>query len=73
LGSWTFREAEQRFLLLFLEKEDHFAKNSFAGGMPPDPLGRLHRGLGSWAFREAEQRFLLLLLEKKNTPVLGVF
>jgi hypothetical protein len=36
------------------------------GGTPPDPLGRLRRGLGSPVFCEAEQRFLLLFLEKEG-------
>jgi hypothetical protein len=41
----TFRGAEQRFLLLFLEKEEpYITEQCFIGGTPPSPLGPL-RGL----------------------------
>jgi hypothetical protein len=60
LGCLTvFREAEQRFLLLFLEKEE----------LPPVTLSinRFLSYLGCLTvFREAEQRFLLLFWKKKN-------
>jgi hypothetical protein len=52
--------------LLFLENEEVLTIYGVSGGTPPDPLGRLRRGLGrSHVFCEAEQRFLLLFLEKE--------
>jgi hypothetical protein len=50
--SLVFREAEQRFLLLFLEKEEYHSIRSFQSD--------------GTVFREAEQRFLLLFLEKEE-------
>jgi hypothetical protein len=66
-----FREAERRFLLLFLEKEGCCSSEDtvvhILGGKPPNPQGSLRSKF--WAggtFREAEQRFLLLFLEKEE-------
>jgi hypothetical protein len=52
-ASEIFSEAEQRFLFLFLEKENTTRSikwqeksiSTVSGGTPPDPLGRLRRGL----------------------------
>jgi hypothetical protein len=38
-----------------------------AGGMPPDPQGRLRRDLGmEWPSAKQNKRFLLLFLEKEE-------
>jgi hypothetical protein len=60
LGLEIFREAEQRFLLLFLEKEEYHSRIRWVA--PGSPCC----GLGLEVFREAEQRFLLLFLEKEG-------
>jgi hypothetical protein len=53
----AFREAEQRFLLLFLEKEEYrLIQRQFK-------IDHLSWNL---AFCEAEQRFLLLFLKKEG-------
>jgi hypothetical protein len=76
----TFCEAEQRFLLLFLEKEEYNRLiGYFLGGKPPNPLGRLRRGLGRKWFRRrpsAKQNnaFCFFFWKKKNaTNQLGFF
>jgi hypothetical protein len=58
LAATTFREAEQRFLLLFLEKEEYYCINWFR--LPPEPqiprspwVG-FAEGLIATTFREAE-------------------
>jgi hypothetical protein len=61
-----FREAEQCFLLLFLEKEGCQLMSCISGASPR-PQGRLRRSLGrNMLFREGEQCFLLLFLEKEE-------
>jgi hypothetical protein len=70
--SVTFREAEQRFFLLPLEKEVYCdSENTIVfivlGGKPPNPQVSLRSKLWtSMTFREAELRFLLLFLEKEE-------
>jgi hypothetical protein len=63
----VFCEAEQRFLLIFLEKEEYYTLNWFIGGKPPNPLGRLRRVMGSQtSSAKQNKRFLLLFLEKEE-------
>jgi hypothetical protein len=57
----------KRFLLLFLEKEVYRLAESIAGGMPPDPQGRLRRAMGlKGPSAKQNKRFLLLFLEKEE-------
>jgi hypothetical protein len=56
----TFCEAEQRFLLLFLEKEEYCETNYLGGKSRNAEFGY------GMTFCEAEQRFLLLFLEKEG-------
>jgi hypothetical protein len=63
----VFREAEQRFLLLFLEKKKSTKRLIGFWGQAPRPPGSASPSFGlSMAFREAEQHFLLLFLEKEE-------
>jgi hypothetical protein len=69
LGLKLFCEAEQRFLLLFPEKEEYNQSkllDLFSLRELANPQGRLRRVLGTKLFCEAEQRFLLLFPEKEE-------
>jgi hypothetical protein len=63
----VFREAEQRFLLLFLEKEENYSTNEILlVGLYPNLL-HLWMAVMCMISFGAEMRFLLPFLEKNST------
>jgi hypothetical protein len=67
MGCQLSSAKQNKRFLLFLEKEESRLTESFAGGTPPDPLGRLRRVMGcQLSSAKQNKRFLLLFLEKEE-------
>jgi hypothetical protein len=66
-ASFFWKKEGQPPVTLSISRFLSYLISLFLGGKPPNPQGRLRRGLGCpMVFREAEQRFLLLFLEKEG-------
>jgi hypothetical protein len=62
---WSSAKQKKRFLLLFLEKEHSSTKS--LGGKPPNPQGRLRRGLSmEWSSAKQNYAFCFFFWKKKK-------